>query len=231
MRYILLFSASLLIAGCSIIDRQGSPQVQDLTTSLGEESTVGRGKQVVVTIFATDADNDELDFTWTAISLSDETNDSGKFLNPRTSIPPQDTLIGVFQDTISIIWEAPSIPDVYLLQLQITDGRNTFTDSLLVEVTQRPPSAHAGLDQRIDFMDGGSVTLNGTGSTDPDEDDLIYSWLQINGPDVTLVGHGAQPFFTPLAAGDYVFRLRVYDTADSSNVSFVIVRVSDRGGG
>ena len=44
---------------------------------------------------------------------------------------------------------------------------------------------------------GQVVTLNGTGSSDPDGNDLTYQWRQIEGASVTLVGDGtATPTFT-----------------------------------
>lgn len=232
MRKLFLFSLALLTAGCSLLDRKGPPTIRTLNTSRGEQPSVGRGKEVVLTISAADPDNDELDFTWTAVPLSGAAGESGKFWNPRTpGVPPQDTLIGIFQDTISVVWKAPPVPDTYLLRVRITDGRNVLADSLIVRVTQRPPAASAGRDQQVRYVDAGTVTLDGTGSRDPDEDDLTYVWMQISGPGVALTNEKtARPVFRPPAAGDYRFRLRVFDGADSSAVSLVIVRVSDRGG-
>ena len=49
-----------------------------------------------------------------------------------------------------------------------------------------PPVANAGLDQIVN--EGDTVTLDGTGSTDPDGDQLTFSWIQTAGPPVTLSG-------------------------------------------
>ncbi len=232
MRKLFFLCVILLTAGCSLLDRQGPPLIRTLITSRGEKPALGRGKNLTLTISAHDPDNDELDFRWTAVPVSGAARNGGKFFNPRTSgIPPQDTLIGVFQDTISIIYQAPTAPDTYLLRLRLSDGKNTLTDSLLVEVTQRPPTASAGLNQQIPYVDAGTVTLDGGGSKDPDDDDLNYVWTQISGPGVALTSERtAHPVFRPPAAGDYRFRLRVFDGIDSSNVVNVIIRVNDRGG-
>lgn len=237
MRKLLFLFVALLTAGCSLLDRQGPPTVGKVTTIIPGQSSsgkpaVGRGREVILTVSAVDPDNDELDFTWTAIPLSGAATGAGKFRNPRTSgVAPQDTLIGVFQDTISVVWQAPTLPDTYLLRLRITDGRNVRTDSLLVEVTQRPPTASAGRDQLVPYVDAGTVTLDGTGSVDPDRDDLVYVWTQISGPGVALTNEkNARPVFRPPAAGDYRFRLQVFDGADSSNVVGVVIHVNDRGG-
>ncbi len=232
MKNLICICIILLTAGCSLLDRQGPPAIRTVRTSRGEKPAVGRGKDLVLTISAQDPDNDELDFRWTAVPVSGAARNGGRFFNPRTAgIPPQDTLIGVFQDTISIVYQAPATPDAYLLRLRLSDGVNTLTDSLLVDVTQRPPSATVGQNQQVAYVDASTVTLDGTGSKDPDEDDLTYVWTQVSGPGVALTNERtSRPVFRPPAAGDYRFRLRVFDGADSSNAVTVIVRVSDRGG-
>ena len=176
MRKTYLYSLALLLAGCTIIDRQGPPAVQTLTTNYGEQPHVGRGKDVVLTISASDPDNDELDFTWTAVPLDGVPGESGKFRNPRAGTAPLDTLVGIFQDTISVVWQAPALASRYLLRVRITDGRNILTDSLFVDVTQRPPLANAGGDVRLSYVDAGTVKLDGSRSSDPDQDQLSFIW-------------------------------------------------------
>ena len=73
--------------------------------------------------------------------------------------------------------------------------------------------ANAGGD--IDVKIGGVVTLNGSGSTDPDGDPLTFKWVQVFGPDATGgVGFllGATPLFTaPDRVSTVIFDLRVED--------------------
>lgn len=57
------------------------------------------------------------------------------------------------------------------------------------------PIASAGLDQSVD--EGVLVMLNGTGSTDPQNDSLTYEWSQLAGPGIILSDtQAAQPTFT-----------------------------------
>ena len=89
------------------------------------------------------------------------------------------------------------------------------------------PVADAGDDQAV--VEADVVTLDGTGSTDPDGDALTYAWEQTAGAVVTLTGAStAQPTFTaPAAGGTLSFRLTVTDPrsqADNDDVDVVVDR-------
>jgi hypothetical protein len=92
----------------------------------------------------------------------------------------------------------------------------------------RSPLADAGRDIFAD--EGARVELDGTGSADPDGDELSYTWRQIAGPDVVLDGHdrAVAAFEAPEVDGDslLVFRLTVSD-GEWENSDEVDVRVAD----
>ncbi|MCY4491605.1 MAG: BspA family leucine-rich repeat surface protein, partial [Thaumarchaeota archaeon] len=71
--------------------------------------------------------------------------------------------------------------------------------------TNTAPTANAGNDQLVVL--GSSVTLDGSGSTDPESDPLTYSWAKTSGPDVILTdATTATPSFTaPSSAGTIIF--------------------------
>ena len=87
------------------------------------------------------------------------------------------------------------------------------------------PSADAGSDQEVhrDAL----VTLDGSASTDPDGDELAYSWAQIGGPDVSLDSEvSQQPRFTsPDEPTTLEFELVVFDGDDESEPATVPVGV------
>jgi hypothetical protein len=114
---------------------------------------------------------------------------------------------------------APNVgPDGEALMFQLTTTDSVglqARDTCIVNVVwvNQPPAANAGPDQNVN--QGASVTLNGTGSTDPDGGTLAYSWLQTGGAPVTLDNAGsAQPRFLAATGGSnssLVFRLTVTD--------------------
>ncbi len=77
-----------------------------------------------------------------------------------------------------------------------------------------PPVADAGPDQIGN--DAGAVSLDGSGSYDPEGDPITYQWLQIAGPAVTLTGAtSVKAGFTSAESQTYGFRLTVKDSYGS----------------
>ncbi len=82
---------------------------------------------------------------------------------------------------------------------------------VVVTVRNQRPIAHAGRDGVV--LQEGEYTLDGTGSTDPDGDDLTYRWSQVGGLEVTLAPAGSPTpsFVAPELAGPVEFQLIVHD--------------------
>jgi YD repeat-containing protein len=95
-----------------------------------------------------------------------------------------------------------------------------------VTVPNQPPTANAGPDQTVRL--GSLVTLNGSGSSDPDNgpSPLSFSWSKIAGPAVSLTGATtAKPMFTPTVKGLYSFGLVVNDGLANSTSASVKITV------
>jgi len=121
------------------------------------------------------------------------------------------TLLGTYTATLTI-WDLAIQSD---------------TDSLTIEIVNRAPSANAGPHRTGEKHL--SVTLDGTGSSDPDEDPLAFAWSQVSGPIVSL-DHAdrATPTFTPTEKGVYTFRLSVTDGWGGQGDDLVNVTIVNR---
>ncbi len=140
------------------------------------------------------------------------------------------TLTGA--DTATPTFTAPSGVDTLNFVLTVTDNDGaTDTDTVVITVVNQTPTAGAGPDQTVTA--GGSVTLDGSGSSDPDGSIASYSWTQTAGTAVTLTGaNTATPAFTaPASAGTLTFELTVTDNDGATATDSVDVVVNRTGGG
>ena len=98
----------------------------------------------------------------------------------------------------------------------------------LTVVPNRAPSANAGVD-RTEFVNT-TVNLDGTSSSDTDNDNLTYSWNFVSGPEqITLTNPtNARPSFTSNKLGVYEFSLVVNDGMNSSNADNVRITVAEK---
>ncbi|MCY4491643.1 MAG: PKD domain-containing protein [Thaumarchaeota archaeon] len=100
-------------------------------------------------------------------------------------------------------------------------GLPSTTDTVTITVSERP-TANAGPNQQV--ASGSIVTLDGSGSSDPESDSLTYSWTKIAGPTVQLSNNGdVQPTFTaPTGPATITLRLEVDDGTSKSTDSVII---------
>jgi hypothetical protein len=129
-------------------------------------------------------------------------------------------------DAAKAITIDPSTGDVYVAGSS-DDINSVGSDYATVKYSLSPPNtapvASAGPDQNV--TTGSLVTLDGSGSSDPDGDALTYSWSFVSNPgnDVLSDPTAANPSFTPGVDGSYVLSLVVNDgTEDSSDDAVTI---------
>jgi len=119
----------------------------------------------------------------------------------------------------------------YVLRLVVNDGALNSTASTVTITASNAnlaPVANAG--GGLNVYVGTTVTLNGTGSYDPNSDYLLYSWAFVSKPagsSATLSGATtATPSFITDVAGSYVIALAVGDGSLVSQISTVTITAS-----
>jgi hypothetical protein len=137
----------------------------------------------------------------------------------------QAVLIGADQVSTSITID--TVGD-FLIRLQVTDalGLTSAPSEILLSTVNAPPVAFAGDDLEVTLI-GTQVTLDGSQSWDPENDNLYYSWSFTQKPygsTVSLSGvNTANPGFVPDLYGAYHLILTVSDPWGASGTDDVIV--------
>lgn len=126
-----------------------------------------------------DPDSANLTFAWTqlmgpTVTLSSTTSASTTFTVPNLT---EDTML--------------------VFRVAVSDGVDTSTDVVRVTVRHdnRAPKADAKGPASVESGQA-NVVLDGSTSTDPDNDPLTYTWTQTKGPSVALTTSGATTSFT-----------------------------------
>ena len=106
---------------------------------------------------------------------------------------------------------------VHEFQLTVTDDEALSTkDTMKVfvndPVINKPPVANAGTDQKIE-LPVRTIILDGSGSTDPENNITAFSWTKISGPSSYAISNmkTVQTEVTSLLQGVYQFELKVTD--------------------
>ena len=155
-----------------------------------------------------DPDDDPITYAWTLPEIP--TNSSASLDDP-TSATPRFT--------------ADQYGN-YVASLTVSDGRGgSSTDTVTIGFENLPPTAEAGLNQAA--VVGDTVLLDGSGSSDPNEDALAYHWSFEAKPalSTTVLSNATtvNPTFVIDAPGDYRVKLMVNDGLLDSAPSTVLV--------
>jgi hypothetical protein len=121
------------------------------------------------------------------------------------------------------------VEGVYQFELKVTDNDGlSAKDTVQVTVNKpvnQPPVADAGPDQDI-LLPTNIVNLDGSASSDPDNNIISYQWKKIAGPSSFAIvnTNTAQTQVTNLIEGNYLFELTVTDTKGLFDKDTVQVR-------
>ena len=184
------------------------------TASAGSDQTPAEGATVTLDASgSSDPEGTSLTYTWSQTS--------GTTMSLSSTSVAQPT------------FDAPQALTSYTLvfQVSVTDGVNSaVTDSVTITVSadNDAPTASAGSDQTV--AEGATVTLDGSGSSDPEGTSLTYTWSQTAGTSMSLSSTSvAQPTFTaPQASSNYVlvFQVSVTDGVNSAVTDSVTITVT-----
>ena len=190
---------------------------QPPTADAGPDQTVNEGVSVALDgSGSTDPDDGIVTYEWTQT-------------HGKTVIWSSD------KDLVQPTFTSPTVGptgECLIFELTVTDAGDLIdTDEVLINVTSvnQPPTAAAGTDQ--DVLEGASVMLDGSESSDPDDGIATYAWTQLSGKNVTLTNSTeSKPLFTAPDVGAegeaLIFELTVTDVGGLKDTDRVTVNVS-----
>ncbi len=134
---------------------------------------------------------------------------------------------GYSVDKVLVDGEAKNVATSYIF----SNVSSNHTIEVNFAVNQLPPTAEAGAPQVV--LEGETVMLDASRSSDPNDVIADYEWTQINGPEVTLSDeNAANPTFVAAPITEdttVVFELTVFDSGDLSDSDTVEITINENG--
>ena len=183
------------------------------TAEAGDDIVVETGTRA--TLYgdgSSDVDSSELYFDWSFSSI------------PSNSELTSFDILGA---ATSFAGFTPDVDGEYIIVLKVSDGEHEVSDNVKVTAITTSPTAEAGNNRSV-VIDT-TVSLDGSGSFDPDGDSLSYSWDVVSVPDGSSFNSNdiqnaatAFPEFTPEDLGIYIFKLTVSDGTNAATDTITI---------
>lgn len=211
-RTMLTSLAFAVLSGCGGSDKDVSEKNQLPVANAGIDQQVNEQTQATLSGQASDADGTVVIYSWsqtsgTTVTLTNENTATAQFTTP--DVTENEDLV---------------------FQLNVEDNEGAkHQDSVTVEILKinNAPIANAG-SNKIGFVTN-TVTLDGSSSSDDDNDSLSYQWELSNIPETSNTvftnATSVSPSFVPDVIGSYTASLVVSDGDVNSEPSLVTITV------
>ncbi len=201
-----------------VTDGQGGMDTSEVTISTfnsspvadaGTSQTISLGHTVQLDgSHSSDVDGNPLTYAWAFTSMPPDSKTV--LVNPRSVFP-------------TFVLDATG---TYMVQLIVNDGlSNSSPATVRITTNNSAPLAHAGPDQTVSL--GDQVYLDGSRSTDVDEDMLTFSWTVASRPSGSTATLSApntmSPTFNLDLPGTYVAQLLVSDGILNGALDTVVI--------
>jgi hypothetical protein len=181
----------------------------DLDVDVGEVATLdGTG--------SSDVDGDPLTWTWRLVDV------------------PGGSTATITDDESALAQIIPDVEGLYTVELVVSDGVDSCATGIVISATvpddNDPPICRISADSIVEA--GEPASLDASGTSDPDGDELTYSWTVLSGPEggssSFLDASAVATSWTADTAGSYQIELVVSDGTEScSDVIEIDVTESD----
>jgi hypothetical protein len=166
-------------------------------------------------------------------SLSRDKNNSSLSYKWALAVPTGSTSAKLSADNVANPQFTPDVPGAYVATLVVNDGKlgsDPSTVTITASIANSAPVANAGLPQNVVVKS--LVMLDGTGSTDVNEDMLSFKWIMLSKPEgsnaVLTATWSPVPKFTADVVGTYLIGLMVNDGKVDSVQTAVTVTAAEK---
>lgn len=149
-------------------------------------------------------------------SQSKDRNNSSLTYKWTLQVPVGSTNAKLSSDTVANPQFTTDVPGAYVATLVVNDGKlssDPVTVTVTAAIANSAPVANPGVNQNV--MVGSLVRLDGTGSTDANDDMLSFKWIMLSKPEgsnaVLAAAWSPVPKFTADVVGTYIVGLTVND--------------------